>query len=116
MALELARTGAELRAVVGFHPGLGTTKTDDSRHIKGSVLMCIGSDDPLAPLDARVAFENEMRDAGVADWRLYLLGGAQHTFTNPEADTAGIPGVAYNRKADERSWQAMLDLFAETLT
>lgn len=115
MALELARTGADLQAVVGFHPGFGTAKTEDSRNITGAVLMCVGSEDPIVPAAARQAFEDDTREAGVADWRLHVLGGAQHTFTNPAADAAGIPGVAYHRKADERSWQSMLDLFAETL-
>ena len=115
MALELARTGADLRAVVGFHPGLGSSKSEDSRRIKASVLMCVGSEDPIIPAEARQAFEVDMRDAAVDDWQLYVFGGAQHSFTNPLADTAGFPGVAYHRKADERSWKAMLDLFAETL-
>ena len=116
MALELARSGADLRSVVGFHPGLGSPKPEDSRNITASVLMCVGSEDPIVPAEARQAFEAEMRDAGVADWRLHVLGGAQHTFTNPAADGAGIPGIAYHRTADERSWRAMLELFAETLS
>jgi dienelactone hydrolase len=111
LVLELARTGADVKAVVGFHPGLGTTRTD-SANITGKVLMCVGADDPLIPVEHRVAFEEEMRAAGV-DWRMNLYGGAQHSFTNPRAPLAGLPGLAYDQASDERSWRAMVDLFDE---
>ncbi len=112
MALELARGGAALRGVVGFHSGLATVRPGDAANITGSVLVCIGTEDPLIPAEQRMAFEAEMRAANV-DWRMDLYGRAAHSFTNPEADSAGIPGIAYDRLTDERSWRAMLDLFAE---
>ena len=114
MALELARSGADLRAVVGFHSGLGTSRPEDAGQIKASVLVCIGADDPMVPGDQRRAFEDEMRAGGV-DWRMYLFGGAVHSFTNERADQAGFEGVRYHRPTDERSWRAMLDLFEERL-
>ena len=52
--------------------------------------------------------------AGGVDWRMNLYGGAAHSFTNPRAADMGIPGVAYEPRADERSWRAMTDLFDET--
>ena len=78
------------------------------------VLVCIGADDPIIPAEQRAAFEAEMRTGGV-DWQMHVYGGVQHTFTNPAANGAGIPGIAYDEAADRRSWKAMLDLFAETL-
>lgn len=114
LALELARSGADLAAVVGFHSGLSTSRPEDARNIKGSVLVCIGADDPLVPAAQRVGFEEEMRAAGV-DWRMNLYGGAVHSFTNPGADPSAFAGVAYHRPTDERSWRAMLDLFDEKL-
>ena len=68
MALELARGGADLKAVVGFHSGLATARPDDASAITGTVLVCIGVDDPLVPSEQRTAFEEEMRAGGV-DWR-----------------------------------------------
>ena len=115
MSMELARTGADLKAVVGFHPGLGTTRPEDSRHIRGRVLMCCGTDDPFATPEQRLAFETDMRDAGVADWNMELYGGVGHSFTNPRSDELGMPGFGYNASADRRSWQSMLALFDETL-
>lgn len=114
MALELARSGADLRAVVGFHSGLATSRPEDAANIKASILVCIGADDPLVPRQQRDAFEEEMRAAGV-DWRMNLYGGAVHSFTNERADLAGMDGVRYHRPTDERSWRAMLDLFEEKL-
>jgi dienelactone hydrolase len=111
LVLELARTGADLRAVIGFHPGL-YDRRDDSSGITGAVLVCVGSDDPIVPSSDRIAFEKEMSEAGV-DWQMLILGGAKHSFTNPHIDELGIDGLAYDSRSDERSWRAMLDLFAE---
>ena len=114
VVLELARAGADLKAVVGFHPGLGTIRPEDARNITGSVLVCVGTEDPFIPVEQRLAFEAEMRAAGI-DWRMNLYGGAEHSFTHPWADLIAIPGVKYHRQTDERSWRAMLDLFDEVL-
>jgi len=116
MALELARGGADLRAVVGFHSGLGTQRPEDAKHIKARVLVCIGADDPGIPPDQRAAFEAEMRDGKVA-WEMQLYGGVVHSFTNPEADSMGRPEFArYDARADRVSWAAMGELFNEVFT
>jgi dienelactone hydrolase len=115
MMLELARGGADLRAVVGFHSGLGTTQPDDARQITGAILVCIGADDPMIPPAQRAAFEQEMTAGGV-DWRMNVYGGAVHSFTNSRADALGIPGIAFHAATDDRSWRAMLDLFDERLS
>lgn len=117
MVLELARAGADLQAVVGFHPGLATASPQDASNITGKVLVCVGSEDPYIPVEQRLAFEEEMRAAGV-DWRLNLYGGAEHSFTHPRTDPNQpvIPGVSYHRLSAERSWRAMLDLFGEVFT
>lgn len=114
MALELARSGADLRAVVGFHSGLATSRPAEAGSIRGKVLACIGAEDPMVPAEQRLAFEQEMQAAG-ADWQLIVLGGAVHSFTNPQASALGAPGVAYHEPSDNRSWAAMVDLFAEAL-
>ena len=113
MSLEVARTGADVKAIVGFHPGLTTSA--QSKNIKGSVLMCVGTDDPFVPLDMRLAFEKDMTDAGVADWNIEVYGGIGHSFTNPAAGELGMPGIAFDAKSDARSWESMLRLFRETI-
>jgi dienelactone hydrolase len=106
MALELGRTGADLRAIVGFHPGLTNVRPADSANIRGRVLVCIGADDPIIPPEHRSAFEDEMRAAHV-DWQMHLYGGVVHSFTHPRASDAGLPGIAYDQRAAEHSWAAM---------
>jgi dienelactone hydrolase len=53
-----------------------------------------------------------MRDAGV-DWQMVFYGGAVHGFTNLEAGSDPSRGVAYDEKADRRSWEAMKSFFSE---
>ncbi len=115
MVLELARSGAELGAVIGFHPGLGGVDVEASRAIKASVLMFCGAADPLIGKEARDAFEAEMVAAEVADWRLEVLGGVGHSFTNVQVDQLGMPGLAWDARADRRCWRAALALLEETI-
>jgi dienelactone hydrolase len=112
IVLELARDGVALAAVVGFHPRLSSNQPAGPGDITGKVLVCVGSRDPYIPLEERLAFAEEMDGAG-ADWRMIVYGGAEHSFTHPWVDHIDVPGLAYDRTADERSWRAMLDLFAE---
>jgi dienelactone hydrolase len=113
MALELARSGALISAVVGFHSGLLTAAPQDAKNIRGRVLVCIGAEDPLIPPQQRADFETEMR-AGNVDWQMSLYGGVVHSFTNPAADRMNRPeALRYDAKADARSWQQMCELFDE---
>ncbi len=109
--LEMARAGEPLKAVVGFHSGLGTGRPATAP-IKPKVLVQIGADDPIIPPEQRTAFEAEMKAAN-ADWRMLVYGGAGHSFTNPDVNGLGRPGFEYNESADKRSWRAMLDVFDE---
>jgi dienelactone hydrolase len=110
--LELARSGADIAGVVSFHGGLGTPDPTDANNIRGKVLVLTGADDPAARPDQVLAFEDEMRRAGV-DWYLVTYADAVHGFTNPANGTDNSRGAAYNEKADKRSWQAMKDFFGE---
>jgi len=113
MALELGRTGADLRAIVGFHSGLPQPALEETRNIGASVLLCLGAADPIIPAEGRQAFETELAEAGVADWRIELYGGVKHSFTNPHAATFGMDALAYDATANRRSWRSMIGLFDE---
>jgi dienelactone hydrolase len=113
-ALELARTGADLKAIVGFHPTLINPYPAESVNITGRVLVFVGSDDPFISLGERIAFEDEMRTAGV-DWEMRIFGGLVHSFTKPGSELHGLPGFAYNERAARKSWNEMLSLLEETL-
>ncbi|TPQ29141.1 dienelactone hydrolase [Bradyrhizobium guangdongense] len=117
-ALELARTGAALSAVISFHGGFPNERPEDAANIKARVLVCHGAADALVSLTQLANFERDMRQASV-DWQVHVYGGAAHGFTNPELIGAGLPDLAYHEAADRRSWAAMLalleDAFAVTL-
>lgn len=108
---ELARSGADLRGVVGFHSGLSPS-SGEAKNIKGKVLALIGADDPLIPPEARLAFEREMRDAKI-DWQMNVYGNTGHSFTNPGATAMNRPGFFYEPTTDARSWAEMLRFFDE---
>jgi dienelactone hydrolase len=114
MCLELARAGADIKAIVGFHSGLATVAPkSDAKAIKAKILVCIGADDPYIPEGQRADFESEMRDARV-DWQMNLYGNTVHSFTNATAANANRPeAVRYSADADARSWKAMQALFLE---
>ena len=109
-AIELGRSGADVKAIVTFHAGLDSPNPADGKNIKARLLVCHGGNDGFTSEKDLDAFENEMRENHV-DWQLNIYGGAVHSFTNPNADKYGIPGIAYNAEADRRSWRAMQSLF-----
>jgi dienelactone hydrolase len=111
-ALELARAGAPLRGVVSFHGGLETQRPAEAGQVKAKILVCHGADDPFVPPAQVNAFAEEMTKAG-ADWQVISYGGTVHSFTNPAADSVGTPGLAYNKRTDERSWKALRAFFDE---
>ena len=116
VVLELARDGAELKAVVSFHGVLTTKLPAQAGRVKASVLVCTGVDDPLAPPEQVTDFENEMRAGGVKDWQVIAYGNTLHGFTNPAADGSMLRTAMYNEQADRRSWASMKSLFDEVLT
>lgn len=111
-AIELARGGAELAGVVSFHGGLDFPNPDETKNIRGRLLICTGADDPMVTPDKVTIFEDQLRK-GKVDYQINVYGGAVHAFTNPGADGRISPGIKYNEKADKRSWEAMKAFFGE---
>jgi dienelactone hydrolase len=112
VALELARSGANIKGVVSFHGNLDTPNPEDAKNIQASVLVQHGANDPHVTNEQVTAFENEMRNANV-DWYLIEYGNAVHSFTQEMAGDDPSAGTAYNEKADKRSWKAMKQFFDE---
>lgn len=111
-ALDLARSGADIRGAVSFHGLLKPSGLTEPK-IKARVLMLHGYDDPLAPPDDVLAIAEELSLAG-ADWQLHAYGNTVHAFTNPKADNrAG--GMQYDESADRRSWHALEEFLGEVL-
>ncbi len=113
-ALELARSGAPLRCVVGFHCLLATSAPEDAKNIQAKVAIHVGVDDPIVPSEARAAFEREMINGDV-DWSLHVYGRTGHSFSDPDVGSLNLEGFAYNEAVYRRSWAAMLHLFDESL-
>ncbi len=109
-ALELARDGAPLEAVVSFHGLLDTGLPAAAGQIAARILVCHGDADPMVPRSQVIGFWEEMDSSG-ANWHFHSYSGVRHGFTNP-APTEN-PATAYDASADRQSWAAMLELFDE---
>jgi dienelactone hydrolase len=113
-AQQLAYSGAPVKAVVSFHGSLLLPKEDQAGRTRAKILICHGAADPFVPLTAVQDYLGGMAKSGL-DWQMIVFSGAKHSFTNPDADKAGVEGVRYNKSADERSWGYMRQFFHEVL-
>lgn len=104
VALELARSGAKLRAAVAFHAGLHTPIPAERGSLLARVLVLNGASDSFVDTAERLSFEEEMREAA-ADWQFIQFGPAKHSFSNPEADSYGMEGVEYDHLSAQRAWR-----------
>ncbi len=111
-ALQLARSGESLAAVVSIHGSLATTTPAQPGTVRARILICHGAADPHVPFTDVTAFAAEMDSAG-ADWQLIMYGGAQHGFSHSHAKPGAIPGVAYHELADNRSFAATGSFLAD---
>ena len=112
VVLGMARSGADLAAVVTFHGALATTSPAQPGKVKARILVLTGGADPFVPPEQVEAFKREMQAAG-ARFEVISYAGAKHGFTNPDAGKYGMPQLAYDAAADRESWAAMLKLFKE---
>ena len=112
-ALEMARDGADLRAVASFHGLLDTPAPAEPDVVKARILVCHGDADPLVPRKQVLAFWEEM-DRARAHWHLHSYSGVKHGFTNPNPPRDNT-AVDYDESADRQSWAAMYSLFDEEL-
>lgn len=111
-SLELARSGADVQAVVSFHGGLVTPLLAQPGKVKAKLLVLHGADDPFVPPAEVADFEKEMKEAK-CNWELVSYGNTVHSFTNRAAGTDNSKGVAFNEQANQRSMLAMKNFFQE---
>jgi dienelactone hydrolase len=126
IVLELARTGVPFKAIAVVHPAMPAAHAEDWTNAASTVLLCTGSEDPICTPEQVLTFGRALQEAGL-DWRVNIYGGAKHAFwarpANPDGlpaegtthTEATVPGVGYHPKHATRAWQAVLDLFGETL-
>lgn len=118
VVLNMARTGADLVAVAGFHASLGlNTPAPAPGTVKAKILILNGADDPFVKKEQYEALKKDF-DAAKADYKIITYPGAVHAFTNPEATALGekfkLP-LKYDAKADAESKAEAAKLFAANL-
>jgi len=109
VVLNMARAGIDLKGVVSFHGNLTAAEPVQKGKVKAKILVCNGGADKFISEESIDKFKKEMNSAGV-DFTFKSYRGALHAFSNPAATELGkkfnMP-IAYNEKADKKSWAQM---------
>ena len=118
VVLNMARAGADLEAVAGFHASLGlNTPAPAAGTVKAKVLILNGADDPFVKRAQYDALKKDF-DAAKAEYRIIEYPGAVHAFTNPEATAIGkkfnLP-LKYDAKVDQEAKAEAAKFFAANL-
>jgi dienelactone hydrolase len=111
VALELARSGADVDGFATFHASLDTTSPATAGAIKAPLLVMNGADDGFVSHEAADGFQQEMRKAG-ADWQFVNFGGAKHCFAEPD-EHGRVPGCEFHAPSYWRSMAMMRVFFIE---
>jgi len=109
-ALDLARDGADVEAVVAIHSDLKTNGPARKGDVKGAVLVIHGAPDPVVPKADRDAFEAEM-DAAGAKWQMLLFSGILHAYTDEDSNMAGV--AIYDAHAARQTYALMHGFIAD---
>lgn len=118
VVLDLARSGAPLKAVATFHATLAPKAPAIEGQIQGEILVLHGELDSMVTLDDVASFREEMHAAKV-DHEVIIFENAKHGFSNPLADErAKANGVdlGYNPEAERQGLDAMYDLLERNLS
>ncbi|MCK8524085.1 dienelactone hydrolase family protein [Aquimarina sp. D1M17] len=114
VALTMANAGLDLDAVAAFHSGVQLPVMPSDK-LKAKILVCNGADDPFVSVESVNAFKGAL-DSLKADYKYIAYENTTHSFTSKAADSLGkkfnLP-LAYNKDADEKSWNALQELLKE---
>lgn len=118
-ALEVARSGADIKAVVSAHGVLPKSDLSNEK-FHASILVLHGYQDPQVPPESLTPFAEEMEKGNVEDWRFMFFGRGKHSFTDPKTGTFDAKkemdmGREYNPIAAEATWRYAIDFFQEKL-
>ncbi len=109
IVLDMARAGIPLNGVASFHGVLAPATPAKAGEVKAKILVLHGAADTMVKAEDVAAFKAEMKAANVP-YKLVSYPNAKHGFSSPYADRLGKENkidVAYNAKADKKSWQEM---------
>lgn len=114
--LDLARAGADVKAVVSLHGVLMPPENVTTGDFKAKVLILHGYDDPQVTSEQLPIIATELTDKKI-DWQFVYFGHTQHSFTDPDASDIGGPesGRIYNADSARRAWDYCQLLFNEVI-
>ncbi|WP_019385679.1 dienelactone hydrolase family protein [Acinetobacter venetianus] len=117
VVLDLARSGADIKAVVTFHAVLAASAPAEKGKVKAEILVLHGELDSMVTLDNVASFRQEMHDADV-DHEVVIFEDAKHGFSNPLADERAKTNnvdLGYNAEAERQGLEAMYELLDKHL-
>lgn len=106
-ALETARAGFPVAAVVSIHGGLSKAADRPNQTIQVKVLVEHPADDKSVSKEDYEGLVKELNE-GKADWQIITYANSGHTFTNPESPE-------YNPVMAKRAWDHTLLFLKEVL-
>ena len=112
-ALNMGRLSDDFKGVVSFHGNLKTGIRAKNNKVK--YLVCNGANDEFVSKEEIAAFKKEM-DSAKINYTFIDYPNSLHSFTNPDATEMGKKfnlKIAYNREADQKSWNDMKNFLAE---
>jgi dienelactone hydrolase len=112
-ALDLARSGVQLRCAVSFHGLLTPPAHAMPAPIQANILVLHGYDDPMVTPADVLAFSAEMTQKNV-DWQLHVYSQTQHAFMVPSANDKNL-GTLYQPRSAQRAQRLMVDFLQEQL-
>jgi len=106
-ALEMARSGANMKGFVSFHGDLTTPEGQNHKNTKGKAMVFHGTADTAISINDFAQFAEELEASNVPH-EMVTYGGAPHAFTEFSSDR-------YREDADKASWNRFLESLDEVL-
>lgn len=110
-ALDLARSGADLKGAISIYGHFDPPPKSLIKPIKAKVLILHGYNDPVTSQEELRRFEKEMNE-GKVDWQAHIFGNTMHAFATPAANDP-TSGILYNPVAAARAWTAIRSFLNE---
>lgn len=105
--LEMARSGANLKAFVSFHGGLATPEGQNYSLTKSPILILHGTADASVSMQEFAGLAVELEKAGIKH-EMISYSGAPHAFSVFGSDR-------YREDADKKSWARLSTFLKEVL-
>ncbi|WP_320171579.1 dienelactone hydrolase family protein [Maridesulfovibrio sp.] len=100
-ALELARTGANLKGAVSVYGYLDTTHPAAAGDVKCPLLAIYVENDPVVPEEHLLQFKGEINDSEIV-CRIIRVKDSKHGFAKPDSD-------CFDARQAEQMWSTVLE-------